>query len=131
MYYNTGEDQHATIARRYGIPVRRAAACACQGASLQAGGPRARLGLLPLRRTGMFPRSPPCTAATSRPALFETTPSRRLKHPHSDPQMMSVRDSLYDVMFDANNPYGLNRSEILVDIVHGETAPALAARRVV
>lgn len=33
--------------------------------------------------------------------------------------MMSVRDSLYDVMYDAGNPYGLNRSEILVDIVHG------------
>lgn len=41
--------------------------------------------------------------------------------------MMSVRDSLYDVMFDGNNPYGVNRSEILVDIVHGEGAPALSA----
>ncbi|KIY98609.1 hypothetical protein MNEG_9351 [Monoraphidium neglectum] len=52
VYYNTGEDQHAVIARRYGIP------------------------------------------------------------------MMSVRDSLYDVMFDPGNHYRINRSEILVDIVH-------------
>jgi hypothetical protein len=33
--------------------------------------------------------------------------------------MMSVRDALYDVMFDESNPYGLNRTNILVDIVHG------------
>ncbi|KAI8472193.1 MAG: hypothetical protein J3K34DRAFT_519954 [Monoraphidium minutum] len=52
VYYNTGEDQHAVIARRYGVP------------------------------------------------------------------MMSVRDALYDVMFDPDNPYGLNRTQILVDIVH-------------
>ncbi|KAF8064555.1 pbpX [Scenedesmus sp. PABB004] len=51
-FYETGEDQHAVVARRYGMPV------------------------------------------------------------------MSVRDALYDVMFDANNAYGVNRSAILVDIVH-------------
>jgi hypothetical protein len=33
--------------------------------------------------------------------------------------MMSVRDALYDIMFDDANPYRVNRSEILVDIVHG------------
>lgn len=32
--------------------------------------------------------------------------------------MMSVRDALYDSMFDANNPHGINRSRILVDVVH-------------
>lgn len=52
LYHNTGEDQHAVIARRYGIP------------------------------------------------------------------MMSVRDALYDVMFDPENPYKVNRTAILVDIVH-------------
>lgn len=33
--------------------------------------------------------------------------------------MMSVRDAMYDAMFDQDNPFGLNRSAILVDIVHG------------
>jgi hypothetical protein len=32
--------------------------------------------------------------------------------------MMSVRDAMYDVMFDADNSYGVKREEILVDIVH-------------
>jgi hypothetical protein len=32
--------------------------------------------------------------------------------------MMSVRDAMYDVMFDADNTYGVKREEILVDIVH-------------
>jgi hypothetical protein len=32
--------------------------------------------------------------------------------------MMSVRDALYDVMFDPGNAYGVKREEILVDIVH-------------
>lgn len=32
--------------------------------------------------------------------------------------MMSVRDAMYDAMFDDNNFYGINRSKILVDIVH-------------
>lgn len=32
--------------------------------------------------------------------------------------MMSVRDAMYDAMFDDNNPYGINRSSVLVDIVH-------------
>jgi hypothetical protein len=32
--------------------------------------------------------------------------------------MMSVRDAMYDVMFDADNAYGVKRKEILVDIVH-------------
>jgi hypothetical protein len=36
--------------------------------------------------------------------------------------MMSVRDALYDIMFDDENPYRVNRSEILVDIVHGGRA---------
>lgn len=51
-YYDTGEDQHGVVCRRYGIPI------------------------------------------------------------------MSVRDAMYDVMFDPANPYGVNRSQILVDIVH-------------
>lgn len=51
-YYETGEDQHGVVCKRYGVP------------------------------------------------------------------MMSVRDALYDVMFDADNEYGVNRSAILVDIVH-------------
>ena len=34
-------------------------------------------------------------------------------------QMMSVRDALFDVMFDDENPYGINRTAVLVDIVHG------------
>uniref|UniRef100_A0A383VWI2 SGNH hydrolase-type esterase domain-containing protein n=1 Tax=Tetradesmus obliquus TaxID=3088 RepID=A0A383VWI2_TETOB len=51
-YYETGEDQHGVVARRYGVP------------------------------------------------------------------MMSVRDALYDVMFDPDNAYGVKREEILVDIVH-------------
>lgn len=46
-------------------------------------------------------------------------PLTAYRPPHMT-QMMSVRDALYDVMFDDNNPYGVNRSEILVDIVHGE-----------
>jgi hypothetical protein len=32
--------------------------------------------------------------------------------------MMSVRDALYDAMFDDSNPHGVNRTRILVDIVH-------------
>lgn len=32
--------------------------------------------------------------------------------------MMSVRDAMYDAMFDDNNPWGISRSNILVDIVH-------------
>jgi len=32
--------------------------------------------------------------------------------------VMSVRDAMYDVMFDPDNSYGVNRSAILVDIVH-------------
>eukprot|EP00877_Chromochloris_zofingiensis_P014366 jgi/Chrzof1/9183/Cz03g39010.t1 len=51
-YFETGEDQHAVVARRYGIP------------------------------------------------------------------MMSVRDAMYDVMFNPDNPYKVNHTEILVDIVH-------------
>lgn len=51
-YYDTGEDQHGVVARRYGVP------------------------------------------------------------------MMSVRDAMYDAMFDDDNPWGIKRSKILVDIVH-------------
>jgi len=43
-------------------------------------------------------------------------------HPPNALQMMSVRDALYDVMFDDANPYKVNRSEVLVDIVHGALA---------
>lgn len=32
--------------------------------------------------------------------------------------MMSVRDAMYDAMFDDTNPWGIQRSRILVDIVH-------------
>lgn len=32
--------------------------------------------------------------------------------------MMSVRDAMYDAMFNDSNPYGIQRSRILVDIVH-------------
>jgi hypothetical protein len=32
--------------------------------------------------------------------------------------MMSVRDAMYDAMFDDSNPYGIKRDKILVDIVH-------------
>jgi hypothetical protein len=51
-YYETGEDQQAVVARRYGVP------------------------------------------------------------------FMSVRDALYDAMWDPSNPHGVKMSEILVDIVH-------------
>eukprot|EP00879_Flechtneria_rotunda_P005860 GHRR01006166.1.p1 GENE.GHRR01006166.1~~GHRR01006166.1.p1 ORF type:complete len:523 (+),score=78.66 GHRR01006166.1:141-1571(+) len=51
-FYETGEDQHGVVCRRYGIP------------------------------------------------------------------MMSVRDSLYNAMFDRDNMYGINQSRILVDMVH-------------
>lgn len=51
-YYETGEDQHGVVCRRYGVPI------------------------------------------------------------------MSVRDAMYDEMFDPDNLYGVDRSKILVDIVH-------------
>eukprot|EP00878_Enallax_costatus_P008946 GHUV01009354.1.p1 GENE.GHUV01009354.1~~GHUV01009354.1.p1 ORF type:complete len:410 (+),score=40.39 GHUV01009354.1:593-1822(+) len=51
-YYETGEDQHGVVCRRYGVP------------------------------------------------------------------MMSVRDAMYDEMFEPHNSYGVDRSKILVDIVH-------------